>query len=40
MMKWATVAGVALVVLLIARRAGAGEWETLPGYRQGSGVIL
>jgi hypothetical protein len=48
MTKWIVIGGVALAVVIIARRAMAGErdtydpgsWSTLPGYRQGSGVML
>lgn len=44
-MKWATVAGVALLVLIVARQVRAAStdprnpanWETLPGYAPGSG---
>ncbi len=43
-MKWATVAGVALLVYLIATRGGASSdprnpanWNYVPGYVPGSG---
>lgn len=37
-MKWATVAGVALLVLLVARAASAkAQWDYVPGYKPGSG---
>lgn len=38
-MKWATIAGVALLVLLLARqsKAAAPQWDYVPGYQPGSG---
>lgn len=47
MMKWATVAAVALAVLLIARNAQAraadvsnpNNWRTIPGYLPGTGYV-
>ena len=46
--KWLTVAGVAVVVLLLARGLMAREpdpydpkaWDYLPGYKPGSGYML
>lgn len=51
MQKWLIIGLVAAAVLLIARRASAdpgspayvadpGNWNTLPGYRQGTGLML
>lgn len=45
MMKWATVAAVALAVLMIARNAQAraadvnnpNNWKTIPGFAPGTG---
>lgn len=47
-MKWLTIAGAALLVLLLARSLQAKEpdindpraWDYLPGYKPGSGVML
>lgn len=46
-MKWLTVAGVALLVLVIARQVQAAaadpsnpkNWDYMPGYVPGSGSI-
>lgn len=40
--KWVVIGLVAAAVLLLARRAEAkpAEWEYLPEYRPGSGVVL
>lgn len=42
--KWAVVAGVALLVLFVVRRAGAdprdpANWNYRPGYAPGSGYM-
>ncbi|MDZ7593220.1 MAG: hypothetical protein U0932_01085 [Thiobacillus sp.] len=47
MTKWATVAAVALAVLLIARNAQAraadvsnpNNWKTIPGFTPGAGYM-
>lgn len=36
-MKWLTVAGVELAVLLIARANAKPKWEYMPGYKPGTG---
>lgn len=40
MKKWATIAGVAVLVLIVARmaRADSDRWEYLPGYVPRSGA--
>lgn len=47
-MKWLTVAGVALLVLIVARQVQAAaadprnpaNWDYLPGYKPGTGSVM